>query len=108
MKDFEIGQKVFTINRGFLWSIREGCVFKKYPNSDRWRIERESEFTKSGKDSIMKDDNEVFLTFDEAFESAMKTFDKRLRSIEDSRDRFVSNSNKLKEKDALGENGGKA
>lgn len=98
MKNFKIGQKVFQLQKDYVWKIEIVEIIKVYPNTNRWRVKYKDDFFKE-KDVIIeriRDDNELFLTFDEAFKEAMHFFDFRIKGIEESRTKFIERNKEEK------------
>lgn len=103
MKDFKIGQKVYILRREYIQNILNGVIVKVYPNSNRFKVSFDFNklFGDSGREHIVtrfQDDNEVFSTYEEAYEEAMKIFDRKLKGVEDSRQEFIKQVNEDKEK----------
>jgi len=100
MKDFQIEQKVFIIDKEYFYDIGIGTIIKKFESTTRWKVRRVFDRTKQGIPDVVVErfygDSELFNSFEEAFYHAMSRFDKEIDAVTSRRLEFIKNIEPLK------------
>ena len=94
MKSFNIGQEVYVIRGEGIIFLMKGIITKKFENTNRWKVKFDFKelFHPKEKERFVErlySDNDVFATYEEAYNKAMEIFDNRIKSIEKDKKRFI-------------------
>lgn len=103
-KDLKEGQEVFVLDRDMIlpYNILKGKIIKHFPSSKRFKVEFDfnkifshSELEREHLVVKFRNYNEIFENLQEAYQEGIQIFDKRISSIEISRQSFIGEVQKL-------------